>query len=81
MAGSRARIRPRWGGPTALRATPLQIVEDFDDSYWNTFRDHDRQIRDELVGGKRHLLEARQKEQRRTHGRAGHEARPAEGDS
>ena len=54
----------------------FQIVEDFDDTYWEVFRAHERRIRDELVGGKRHLLEAQQKEQRRTHGRPGHEARP-----
>lgn len=56
----------------------FQIVEDFDDSYWSVFRDHERRVREELVGGRRHLLEAAQKEQRRTHGHPGHEARPAE---
>ncbi len=57
----------------------FQIVEDFDDTYWSTFRDHERRVRDELVGGRRHLLEAAQKEQRRTHGHPGHQARPTEG--
>lgn len=56
----------------------FQIVEDFDDSYWSVFRDHERRVRDELVAGKRHLLEASQKEQRRTHGYPGHEALPTE---
>lgn len=49
----------------------FQIVEDFDDGYWSTFRAHERRVRDELAGGKRHLLEAQQKEQRRTPGQPG----------
>lgn len=54
----------------------FQIVEDFDDGYYALFREVDRQARDELVGGRRHLYEAEMKEQRRTRGRPGHEARP-----
>lgn len=54
----------------------FQVVEEFDDSYWSVFRDHERRVRDELVAGARHLHEARMKEDRRTHGRKGHEARP-----
>ena len=54
----------------------FQVVEEFDDTYWALFRDHERRVRDELVDGERHLHEARMKEQRRTHGRKGHEARP-----
>ena len=54
----------------------FQVVEEFDDTYWSLFREHERRVRDELVGGERHLHEARMKEQRRTHGRKGHEARP-----
>jgi len=54
----------------------FQVVEEFDDAYWSRFRDHERRVRDELLGGARHLHEARMKEQRRTHGRKGHEAWP-----
>jgi hypothetical protein len=54
----------------------FQIVEEFDDTYWSLFREHERRVRDELLGGERHLHEARMKERRRTHGRKGHEARP-----
>ncbi|MGE0219656.1 hypothetical protein [Mycolicibacterium sp.] len=54
----------------------FQVVEEFDDTYWSRFRDHDRQVREELLGGARHLHEDRMKERRRTHGRKGHEARP-----
>lgn len=54
----------------------FQIVEDYDDHYYATFRDHERRARDELVEGKRHLYEAEMKEDRRTQGRRRHEARP-----
>lgn len=54
----------------------FQIVEDFDDGYYALFRELDRQARDELVGGRRHLYEAEMKERRRSPGRPGHEARP-----
>lgn len=54
----------------------FQMVEEFDDTYWSRFREHERRVRDELLDGARHLHEARMKEQRRTHGRKGHEAVP-----
>lgn len=54
----------------------FQVVEEFDDSYWSVFREHERRVRDELLDGARHLHEVRMKEDRRTHGRKGHEARP-----
>ncbi|MGN7800560.1 hypothetical protein [Leifsonia sp. 22587] len=54
----------------------FQIVEDFDDGYYALFRDLERTARDELAAGRRHLFEAEMKEERRTHGEPGHEARP-----
>ncbi|RKN39358.1 hypothetical protein [Micromonospora endolithica] len=54
----------------------FQIVEDFDDGYYALFRQIDRDAREELVAGRRHLYEAEMKERRRTRGRPGHEARP-----
>jgi hypothetical protein len=54
----------------------FQIVEEFDDHYWTVFRDHERQVRDELQQGVRHVFEAEMKERRRTHGKPGHERRP-----
>ncbi len=54
----------------------FQVIEEFEDTYWTVLRDHERRTRDDLVGGERHLHEARMKEDRRTHGRKGHEARP-----
>ena len=57
----------------------FQIVEEYDDGYYATFKDLERGARDELVGGRRHLYEAEMKEDRRTHGAPGHEAVPDDG--
>jgi hypothetical protein len=54
----------------------FQIMEEFDDGYWTEFRRHEQAVRDELQGGLRHCFEANMKENRRTHGRRGHESRP-----
>lgn len=56
----------------------FQIVEEYDDSYWSVFRRIEKEARDELVRGRRHLYEAQMKEDERTHGRPDHEARPDE---
>jgi hypothetical protein len=55
----------------------FQIVEDFDDNYWSTFRDFDARAREELAGGDRHVFEARMKQDERTEGHPRHEAGPA----
>jgi hypothetical protein len=55
----------------------FQIVEDYDDHYWSTFRGLDARARDELAGGDRHVYEARMKQRERTHGHPRHEAGPA----
>jgi hypothetical protein len=54
----------------------FQIMEEFDDGYWSVFREHERAVRDALVGGRRHVYEAELKERRRTHGHPGHHSRP-----
>ncbi len=54
----------------------FQLVEEYDDTYWSSFRALEQQARDALVGGRRHLFEAEMKEDRRTHGSAHHEAVP-----
>ncbi|OJF11894.1 hypothetical protein [Couchioplanes caeruleus] len=54
----------------------FQVVEEFDDGYYAEFRGIERDAREELAQGRRHLWEAELKERRRTHGRAGHEALP-----
>lgn len=56
-----------------------QLVEDYDDGYHATFREHEQNARDALAGGRRHLFEAEMKEARRSHGRRHHEALPHEG--
>jgi hypothetical protein len=53
----------------------FQLVEEYDDGYWSVFRGLEHDARTELAEGRRHLQEAALKERRRTHGRAGHEAR------
>jgi hypothetical protein len=55
----------------------FQVVEEYDDGYYAEFRQLERLARDTLAGGRRHLYEAELKEQRRSHNRPGHEARPA----
>ena len=55
----------------------FQIVEDFDENYWGSFRAYDARARDELAGGDRHVLEARMKQRERTPSHPHHEAGPA----
>jgi hypothetical protein len=57
----------------------FQIMEEYDDGYYSLFRTLERDARDTLVGGRRHLYEAEMKEDRRSHdGRDGHEATPSD---
>ena len=56
----------------------FQIVEEYDDTYWSRFRELEKQARDELAGGRRHLYEARLKQDERTAGRSHHEATPGD---
>ena len=58
----------------------FQVVEDYDDHYWQPFREWEQRVRDELMAGRRHVYEAQLKERNRTHGRPGHEARPTPGE-
>lgn len=55
----------------------FQIVEEFDDLYWEAMRAAERRVRDELMDGKRHVFESEMKDDRRTDGRPHHERRPA----
>lgn len=54
----------------------FQLVEEYDDGYYAAFREAESTARHALVEGRRHLFEAEMKEERRTHGRPGHEATP-----
>jgi hypothetical protein len=54
----------------------FQIMEEYDDTYWSTFRSFEQEARDSLVEGRRHLHEAGMKEDRRTHGHPHHTREP-----
>ena len=54
----------------------FQVIEEFDDDYWSVFREHERAVRDALVGGRRHVYEAEMKARRRTRGHPAHTSRP-----
>ena len=52
-------------------------MEEFDTTYWEVFRDHERAVREALVAGRRHVYESEMKERRASHhGHPGHESRP-----
>ena len=57
----------------------FQVVEEFDDDYWSVVRAEEKAVRDALMGGVRHVYEAEMKADRRTPGKSGHEAVPANG--
>lgn len=54
----------------------FQIVEEYDDGYYSAFREAERLVRNRLADGRRHVHEARMKEDRRTRGRRHHEQAP-----
>lgn len=54
----------------------FQLVEEYDDGYYRTCRAYERDLLTTLTGGRRHLFEQQMKADRRTPGRAGHEAGP-----
>jgi hypothetical protein len=56
----------------------FQIIEDYDDGYYDHFVALERRARDELMEGKRHLNEAEMKQRRITPGLPGHEIDPSQ---
>ena len=73
------RIRTELVGRNILAGRwSFQVVEEYDDGYYRDVKDLEAHAREQLVEGKRHLFEAEMKEDRRTHGRAHHEATPGE---
>lgn len=56
----------------------FQIVDEFDDTYYDEVRRVMRSLEERFQGGDRHVYEARMKEERRTRGRTAHEHRPPE---
>lgn len=56
----------------------FQIMEDYDDNYYAEFKGFEKEARDTLAQGKRHLFEAEMKEDRRSKNKEHHEALPPE---
>ena len=54
----------------------FQIVEDYDDGYYDQFHKLEKALRVELVGGRLHPFEAEMKEDRRTDGDPAHTSTP-----
>jgi len=54
----------------------FQVVEEFDDLYFDAATEVERAVRDALVGGRRHVFESETKDARSTAGAPGHERRP-----
>lgn len=59
----------------------FQLVEEYDDGYYQAFKGLEAHARARLVGGRRHLFEAEMKTARRTHSARHHEAAPDDGSS
>jgi hypothetical protein len=57
----------------------FQVVEEFDDDYYRCVVGVEADVRNALLGGRRHVHEAEMKERRRTHGHTHHERRPGDG--
>lgn len=54
----------------------FQIMDEFDEGYYETVKSAEKEVRDRLLGGKKHVYESELKEKTRTHGKPGHESRP-----
>jgi hypothetical protein len=59
----------------------FQIIEEFDDLYYDAVRCCDAELCERLMHGRRHVYEAELKEQRRTRGLVAHESRPGDGET
>ena len=71
------RVRDEVVGRNVLEGRwTFQVVDEFDDRYWEPFRAVEREIREDLTDGRRHVFEAEMKEGRRTRGHPAHTARP-----
>ena len=68
--------RELWGRNVLDGRWTFQMVEEYDDGYWTTFRELESAVRHDFIDGRRHLREAGMKEEQRTHGEPGHSARP-----
>jgi hypothetical protein len=44
--------------PSGVDDATVEVVEEFDDGYYRSVGDVEQRLRDELVGGRRHIFEA-----------------------
>ena len=71
------RVRTEVIGRNVLEGRwTFQIVEEFDDGYYGCMRAVERDARDELTSGRKHIFESELKDKRRSPGLRGHERRP-----
>jgi hypothetical protein len=54
----------------------FQIVEEYEDTYYDAFRAEERHVRDQLTGGRRHVAEAEMKQRNTTPGHPDHTPAP-----
>lgn len=72
-----AKLRENIVGMNVLAGRwTFQIVEEFDDNYYTSFKNAEATLRQQLTQGKRHIYESEMKEANRTKNMPGHEARP-----
>ena len=57
----------------------FQVIDDYDAGYYRCFQEAEQLVREQLVGGRRHVHEAEMKQRRRSHGHPAHSASPADG--
>jgi hypothetical protein len=55
----------------------FQVVEEFDDGYYASFRHHERSVRDQLMAGRRHVYESEMKDREIDPARSDQRRRPS----
>lgn len=71
------RLRDEVVGRNVLQGRwSFQIVEEFDNCYYQPTARVEEEIRRQVIDGRQHVYEAEMKERRRTPGTSGHESRP-----
>jgi hypothetical protein len=74
------RVRDELVGRNVMEGRwTFQIVEEYDETYWQPARALAADVEHELVDGRHHVHESEMKERRRTKGRRHHESRPDPG--
>jgi hypothetical protein len=64
-----SELERTWLGRNAITDRwTFELVEDFDTTYWEAARAGEREVREQLVDGRRHLHEAEMKAGRRSEG-------------